>query len=348
MSSAYSQPLQRAASSGGLANIAQKSQYQTRSSSSLTSLADHDEDDEWDQEQAQSVPSLVSLSSAEQQFDQLLHSIHYRQRASFARYVRKQVAEWEGMDDVMSSSTSGGAAARKAYANGTSNGVMSLPREILRSFPFLSFLATPWFQVILQRFYLLSGLLVLQSCSSLILAAFSKFIAKHVVVTLYLTMLVGAGGNAGNQSAVLVIRMLATGTGSSGGGDGVSNGGSPSKGSNRSTSPSLSLSSSTLRLLWGEFRAAIFLGAMMFVVGFLRVWAFEGGGSSGDSGIHAALAITMSLYVIVTLSIILGAALPLAIHALGYDPAHAGPIIQVVMDILGVAITCAICSLMLG
>jgi Mg/Co/Ni transporter MgtE len=31
---------------------------------------------------------------------------------------------------------------------------------------------------------------------------------EHIVVTLFLTMLVGAGGNAGNQSAIKVIRGL--------------------------------------------------------------------------------------------------------------------------------------------
>lgn len=34
---------------------------------------------------------------------------------------------------------------------------------------------------------------------------------EHIVVTLFLTMLVGAGGNAGNQSAIKVIRGLVSG-----------------------------------------------------------------------------------------------------------------------------------------
>lgn len=51
----------------------------------------------------------------------------------------------------------------------------------------------------------------MQSVSGAILQAFEQFIQRHVVVTLYLTMLVGAGGNAGNQAAVLVIRGLACG-----------------------------------------------------------------------------------------------------------------------------------------
>jgi hypothetical protein len=36
----------------------------------------------------------------------------------------------------------------------------------------------------------------------------SFLLQDHIVVTLFLTMLVGAGGNAGNQSAIKVIRGL--------------------------------------------------------------------------------------------------------------------------------------------
>jgi len=49
------------------------------------------------------------------------------------------------------------------------------------------------------------------SFSSFILERFSSLIETHLIVTFFLTMLVGAGGNAGNQSAVMVIRGLATG-----------------------------------------------------------------------------------------------------------------------------------------
>ena len=36
-------------------------------------------------------------------------------------------------------------------------------------------------------------------------------LTDHVIISLFLTMLIGTGGNAGNQSATLVIRGLATG-----------------------------------------------------------------------------------------------------------------------------------------
>ena len=54
-------------------------------------------------------------------------------------------------------------------------------------------------------------LLVLQSCSSFVLSSNEALIQDNVIITLYLTMLVGAGGNAGNQSAIEVITGLATG-----------------------------------------------------------------------------------------------------------------------------------------
>ena len=52
----------------------------------------------------------------------------------------------------------------------------------------------------------LLGLLVLQSSSSFILDRYEALIREHLFITLFLTMLVGAGGNAGNQSAIKVIR----------------------------------------------------------------------------------------------------------------------------------------------
>ena len=57
----------------------------------------------------------------------------------------------------------------------------------------------------------LLGLLVLQSSSSVVLQHYGDLVRDNLIITLFLTMLVGAGGNAGNQSAIRVIRGLATG-----------------------------------------------------------------------------------------------------------------------------------------
>ena len=42
----------------------------------------------------------------------------------------------------------------------------------------------------------------------MVLDLYQDLLRNHLVITLFLTMLVGAGGNAGNQSAIKVIRGL--------------------------------------------------------------------------------------------------------------------------------------------
>ena len=69
----------------------------------------------------------------------------------------------------------------------------------------------PFKDQIKERGGWLIGLLFLQSCSSFIIQYNEKFLQDNMVLVQFLTMLVGAGGNAGNQAAVHVIRSLATG-----------------------------------------------------------------------------------------------------------------------------------------
>ena len=166
--------------------------------------------------------------------------------------------------------------------------------------------------VLRERMSVLTGLMVIQSASGIILGQFEELIQKHVVVTLFLTMLVGAGGNAGNQSTVSVIRGLATGQ------------------VKRATSAKVVLT---------ESKMGVVLGAVLASVAWLRV-VLTGG------GFVSAIAIGGSVFCIVATSTLVGAALPIVLHRSGVDPAHAGPSIQVLMDILGVTITCIICTTM--
>lgn len=53
-----------------------------------------------------------------------------------------------------------------------------------------------------DRAYWLVGLLVMQSFSGIILSRNEALLADHPVIIYFLTMLVGAGGNAGNQASV--------------------------------------------------------------------------------------------------------------------------------------------------
>ena len=159
----------------------------------------------------------------------------------------------------------------------------------------------------------LVGLLMLQSVSSFILAGEEDLLAAHPVVVLFLTMLVGAGGNGGNQSAVRGIRGLAVGA----------------------------LNARTVRpFLLRELSMALAITVTLVAVGCARVVVFHGSGRD-------ALVVSTSLAVIVFTSILIGAVLPLGMHRLRLDAAHAGTSIQVVMDILGVTVTCFVANALL-
>ena len=120
-------------------------------------------------------------------------------------------------------------------------------------------------------------------------------------VVYFLTMLVGAGGNAGNQASVRVIRGLALGT------------------LNENTQN---------QFLTRELRMAVSLSAILSTAGFLRAAVFQ-------TPFPETLAVTSALALIVFSSICLGAVLPLLLKRLGVDPAHSSTTIQVIMDILG-------------
>eukprot|EP00540_Astrosyne_radiata_P014003 CAMPEP_0116842526 /NCGR_PEP_ID=MMETSP0418-20121206/11569_1 /TAXON_ID=1158023 /ORGANISM="Astrosyne radiata, Strain 13vi08-1A" /LENGTH=384 /DNA_ID=CAMNT_0004473153 /DNA_START=163 /DNA_END=1318 /DNA_ORIENTATION=- len=176
------------------------------------------------------------------------------------------------------------------FEHGDDNMMTDLEDSACPIEPTLSFV-----DAIKDRSAWLVGLLVLQSCSGFILSRNEDLLAHHPTIIYFLTMLVGAGGNAGNQASVRVIRGLATGA----------------------------LKESTeSRFLWRELKMAIFLSAILSAAGFTRAILFH-------TPIPETIAVTTSLTLIVSSSIGLGALLPLALKRIGVDPAHSSTTIQV-------------------
>ena len=157
----------------------------------------------------------------------------------------------------------------------------------------------------------LLALLILQSSSSFVLDRYRDLIQDHIVITLFLTMLVGAGGNAGNQTSIKIIKGIATGQMDKG---------------------------SFGVVLREQILVGCLLGTGLAGVGYLRVYLSAANG-------EGAFAISLSLFLIVLCSTALGTVLPFALLVFGGDEANAGTTIQVLMDILGVTITCVCCSL---
>jgi Mg/Co/Ni transporter MgtE len=141
--------------------------------------------------------------------------------------------------------------------------------------------------------------------SSFIISYNEALLKRHIVIVQFLTMLVGAGGNAGNQATVRVIRGLATGT----------------------ISPS-----NTQAFIRNELLIGLCLSIILGVTGCLRALAFS-------VPLPETICITTALLMIVIISVAIGATLPLGMKHVGIDPAHSSTTIQVLMDILGVTIT---------
>ena len=155
-------------------------------------------------------------------------------------------------------------------------------------------------------------LLVLQSCSSFVLSSNEALIQDNVIITLYLTMLVGAGGNAGNQSAIEVITGLATGA--------------------------IEYNAESFgKTVSKQLRVGALLGFFLGAGSFARVYVT-------NRDVIGSFAISTACFSIVVCSTIVGGAVPYVLIFCGQEPANAGSSVQVCMDVLGVTITCLVCT----
>lgn len=142
------------------------------------------------------------------------------------------------------------------------------------------------------------------------IAHFEDVIAANLVLVFFLPLLVDSGGNAGSQSATLMVRALATGE---------------------------VVMRDWFSLLGREALVALLLGitmaAAIAVIGYFR----------GDAVVSLVLA--LSMVCVVMIGCVIGMSLPFMLNKLGFDPASASaPLITSVCDASGVAIYLFIAS----
>lgn len=142
------------------------------------------------------------------------------------------------------------------------------------------------------------------------IAHFEDVIAANLVLVFFLPLLVDSGGNAGSQSATLMVRALATGE---------------------------VVMRDWFSLLGREALVALLLGitmaAAIAVIGYFR----------GDAVVSLVLA--LSMVCVVMIGCVIGMSLPFVLNKLGFDPASASaPLITSVCDASGVAIYLFIAS----
>ena len=176
------------------------------------------------------------------------------------------------------------------------------------------YFATPFYFLLLKRLPWLLGLLLLQSFSASILHRYDAYLSTHAVFTFFVPMIVGTGGNAGNQCSVMVTRALALGM----------------------------ADSEVMRVVKKETPTAIATGIILGVAAFLRV-VLE---YPGDGMEAAAIGVTLGVSIVI--SIALGIAFSYGIGLLNRcDPADgAAPLLTTISDLIGIALLCGIATSM--
>jgi magnesium transporter len=170
-----------------------------------------------------------------------------------------------------------------------------------------------------------SWLVVLFLGEMLTATAMSYFegeIAKAVVLSIFLPLVISSGGNSGSQASTLVIRAMALGEFTLGG---------------------------WWRVLRRELQAGLALGLILGVIGFLRimVWS-QFSHIYGDYPFMVAATVGIALVGIVMWGSIMGAMLPFVLKKCGLDPAtSSAPFVATLVDVTGLIIYFTVAMFML-
>ena len=178
------------------------------------------------------------------------------------------------------------------------------------------------FELFRNRILWLVLMMVSSTFTSLIITHFESALDKVAVLTAFIPMLMGTGGNSGSQSSVTVIRALSLGELEFG---------------------------DLFRVIWKEIRTGVLCGVALAVACYAKLMLVDGllfsnAGITWQVGL--VVCATMSLTVLVAK--IIGAVLPLVAKKLGLDPAvMASPFITTIVDTLSLLLYFAVASMVL-
>ncbi|WMJ81847.1 magnesium transporter [Clostridium sp. MB40-C1] len=133
-----------------------------------------------------------------------------------------------------------------------------------------------------------------------IIKKFEDVLQSVVILTAFIPMLMDTGGNAGSQSATLVIRSIALGE---------------------------IKVKDTLKVIWKELRVSLIVGISLSFINFLRIYFIE------KVSLYISITVCVTLFFTVVLAKIVGAVLPIIAKKLKLDPAiMASPLITTIVD----------------
>lgn len=171
------------------------------------------------------------------------------------------------------------------------------------------------FDIWKKRFPWLLLLMVSATFTSKIIQSSEGALQAYVVLTAYIPMLMGTGGNCGGQSSTTIIRGLSLGE---------------------------IEFRDTLKVIWKEFRVAFLCGVTLAVVNFGRLMLMD-----HVSALVAGV-VSVSMLLTIILAKFIGSSLPILAKKLHLDPAvMANPFITTIVDVMSLLIYFRVASWML-
>ena len=156
--------------------------------------------------------------------------------------------------------------------------------------------------------------------TSAIISSFEGALASVIVLSSFIPMITGSGGNAGSQASVSVIRALSLGE---------------------------IEFKSLFKVLWKELRVSILCGATLAAANFIKLMIFDLNGN--PNAFVIALVVSLTLLGTIMMSKLVGSSLPLLASKIGFDPAvMANPLISTVCDSLSLLIYFGIATTILN
>lgn len=168
------------------------------------------------------------------------------------------------------------------------------------------YLKTSVFEIWKKRIPWLLLLMISATFTTLIISSFESALAAQLVLTSFIPMIMGTGGNSGSQSSVTIIRGLSL--------DEIE-------------------FRDILKVIWKETRVAILCGLTLAVANFFKLILFE--------GVEVAISLTISLTLLITVLVakVIGSSLPMLAKKIGFDPAvMASPLITTMVDALSLLV----------
>ncbi len=185
------------------------------------------------------------------------------------------------------------------------------------------YIDTPLFTLVQKRAKWLVVLFLGEMFYTTAMGHFEDEIARAVVLTLFIPLIISSGGNSGSQAATLIIRAL-------------------------------SIGEITLRDWWRVMRREVFsglaLGAILGLIGILRVVVGEAVFATyGPHWLPLAMVVGISLMGVVICGTLAGSMLPFIMKRLGADPAtSSAPFVATLADVTGLVIYFTAAALLLS